>query len=266
MSFSAVMAVRNEERTVEGALRLLSFCQEIVIVIDDRTTDKTEEIARRYTDKVHRVRFAGFGSLKNEGVGRATGDWIVFCDADERVTPRLAAELRAAVDGGTECWAFRTPTVNFFWGRRMDYGGWRETHIKLVRREYALHSGDVHEILDVPADRVGWLDGERWHFSHRSIEENLRKTIRYGKLDSASRHAAGARPVTALTFVRVMLFDFMRRAIRRTGWRDGMPGLIEVIFQPFALFSAAVMLWERQQSEAIADRYEELERLVSRQV
>ena len=147
----------------------------------------------------------------------------------------------------------------------MRYGGWRETHVKIVRRDHALYTGDVHEKLTIPPDRIGWLDGERWHFSHRSIEEGLQKMIRYGKLDAATRHA-GAPRVTPLTFLRVMGRDFAWRAVRRTGWRDGMPGLIEVIFQPFALFCAAVMLWERQQSEVIADRYQELERIVGGQV
>jgi glycosyltransferase involved in cell wall biosynthesis len=266
MTFSAVLAVRDEERMIEGALRLLDFCDEIIVVIDDRTTDQTEQIARRYTDNVHRTRFEGFASLKNEGVRRARGEWIVFCDADERVTPRLAGQLRDAVASGTDRWAFRTPTVNFFWGRRMEYGGWRETHIKIVRRDHALHAGDVHELLSVPESRVGWLPGERWHFSHRSLEENLSKTIRYGRLDAAQRFAAGARPVRPITFLRVMMRDFARRMVRRTGWRDGMPGLIEGIYQPFAMFCAAVMLWERQHHEDIEQSYVELERRVANEV
>lgn len=251
---------------IEGALRTLGFCDQIVVVIDDRTTDRTEELARRYTDHVYRVPFEGFGPLKNVGVDRARGDWVVFCDGDERVTPRLAREFMARLESGTDVWAFRSPTVNFFWGRRMEHGGWRETHVKIVRRDHALHTGGVHEKLAIPKDRIGWLDGERWHFSHRSIEEDLRKTIHYGRLDAAAREAAGASPVTALTFLRVMLLDFARRMVRRTGWRDGMPGLIEAIYQPFAMFCAAVMLWERQQGDAIAKRYEELERLVGEQV
>ncbi len=266
MIFSAVLAVRDEEQTIEGALRLLGFCDEIVVVIDDRTMDRTEEIARRHTDKVRRVNFEGFGSLKNEGVRDASGEWIVFCDADERVTPRLATELTAAVADGSDLWAFRTPTVNFFWGRRMCYGGWREDHVKIVRREHALHRGGVHEVLDLPPERVGWLDGERWHFSHRSIEENLRKTIRYGRLDSLERYRAGAPHVRASTLVRVMMRDFLWRMVRRTGWRDGMPGLIEGIYQPFAMFCAAAMLWERQQGDSVAARYEELETLVGKQL
>lgn len=266
MTFSAVLAVRDEEHTIEGALRLLTFCDQIVVVIDDRTTDRTEEIARRYTDDVYVLPFEGFGRFKNEGVSRASGDWVVFCDADERVTPRLAAQLRRAVAAGTDLWAFKTPTVSFMWGRRMRYGGWRESHVKIVRRDHARHSGDVHEQLAIPTQRIGWLGGERWHFSHRSIEENLRKTLHYGALDASERYAAGAPPVSAFTLLRVMLYDFLRRGLRRTGWRDGMPGLIEVIYQPFAMFCHSVMLWERQQGDAIANRYEELERLAGEQV
>jgi (heptosyl)LPS beta-1,4-glucosyltransferase len=262
---SAVLAVRDEDDMIDGALRLLGFCDEIVVVIDDRTVDRTEEIARRYTDRVHVLPFAGFGPFKNAGVERASGDWIVFCDADERVTPQLAREFMTALQPGTDRLAFRTPTVNFFWGRRMNHGGWREQHIKIVKRDHALHGGDVHEKLSVPADRVGWLDGERWHFSHRSIEENLRKTIHYGRLDAAARQAAGAKPVRLRALLRAMAREFAWRMVRRTGWRDGMPGTIEGIYQPFSVFCAEVMLWELQQHDNVERRYEELERIVGEQ-
>lgn len=265
MKLSAVLAVRDEERMIEGALRTLDFCEEIVVVIDDRTADRTEEIARRYTDNVHRVSFEGFAALKNAGVDLATGDWIVFCDGDERVTPRLAREFMTELERDTEMWAFRSPTVNFFWGRRMNHGGWRESHIKIVRREHARHSGDLHEILTIPRERVGALDGERWHFSHRSIEDNLLKTRNFGKVDSGERHAAGARPVTVVTLFRVMMLEFARRMVRRSAWRDGMPGVVESIYQPFSLFCTFVMLWEQQQGESIMRAYAELERAVGEQ-
>jgi (heptosyl)LPS beta-1,4-glucosyltransferase len=260
MTTSAVLALRDEAAMVEGALKTLSFCEEIIVVLDDRTADATEQIARRYTDQVYRVPFQGFSELKNAGVRRARGEWIVFCDGDERVTPDLARQFQAELERGTDMWAFRTPTVNFFWGRRMEHGGWREAHIKIVRREHALYSGDVHEQLEIPEPRVGWLSGERWHFSHRTIEDNLRKTIQYGRLDAAERDSRGAPRVTALTLARVLVLEFARRMIRRAGWRDGMPGFIEGIYQPLGMFSTAVMLWERQQRGEISRAYERLDR------
>jgi hypothetical protein len=118
----------------------------------------------------------------------------------------------------------------------------------------------VHERTGVPPDRIGTLRGERWHFSHRSIEEDLVKAIRYGRLDARDRFDAGAKRVTPWTFLRVMALEFGRRMVRRRAFRDGMPGIVEAVFQPFALFCARVMLWELQQGDAVRRRYEGLER------
>jgi (heptosyl)LPS beta-1,4-glucosyltransferase len=266
MKVSAVLAVRDEAEMLEGALKTVAFCDEVIVVIDDRTSDATGEIARRYTDHVHVVPFEGFGELKNVGVRHATGDWIVFCDGDERVTPRLASQLMEELRRGTEFWGFRTPTINFFWGRRMEHGGWTESHIKIVRRDHALHSGEIHERLDIPPSREGWLAGERWHFSHRSIEDNLLKTVHYGSLDADARFARGAPRVTPFSLLRVMAVEFARRMIRRAGFRDGMPGLIEGFYQPFGLFCTSVMLWELQRRGDISEAYAALERLVEQQV
>jgi glycosyltransferase involved in cell wall biosynthesis len=260
-TISAVLAVRDEEDMLEGALRLLGFCDEIVVVIDDRTTDRSAEIARRHADKVVVVRFEDYAQLKNAGVDAASSEWILFCDGDERVTPSLASEVQdvLARDDGTLL-ALRSPTVNFFWGVRMEHGGWPMRQVKIVRRAHAHHRGAVHEQLAIPEERIGELRGERWHFSHRSVEENLVKAIRYGQLQAASLYAAGAPRVTAWTYVKVMALEFGRRMIRRAGFRDGMPGIIEGIFQPFALFCAEAMLWELQQGDAVRDRYAALER------
>jgi glycosyltransferase involved in cell wall biosynthesis len=266
MTLSAVLAARNEEDMIEGALRSLRFCDEVVVVVDDRSTDRTEEIARRYADKVLVEPFADFAQIRNAGVRVATGSWILHVDADERITPALAAEIRAALATDPAVLAFEAPTINFFWGRRMEHGGWaRMIQPRLIRREHAEFSGRVHESTPIDAGRVGTLRGERWHFSHRSIEEGLIKAIRYGRLDARDRLEAGAKPVTPWTFLRVMAVEFGRRMLWRRGYRDGMPGIVEGIFQPLALFCAQVMLWELQQGDAIRRRYDELERQLDAQ-
>jgi O-antigen ligase len=261
MMLSAVLAARDEEEMIEGALRSLRFCDEIVVVVDDRSTDRTEEIARRHADTVLVEPFTDFAQIRNAGIRATHGEWILHVDADERITPALAREIRETLAAAPDALAFRGPTINFFWGRRMEHGGWGTMmQERLVRREHAEFSGRVHERTGVPPDRVGTLRGERWHFSHRSIEEDLVKAIRYGRLDARDRFDAGARRVTPWTFLRVMALEFGRRMIRRTAFRDGMPGIVEGIFQPFALFCARVMLWELQQGDAVRRRYEALER------
>jgi hypothetical protein len=261
MTLSAVLAARDEEDMIEGARRSLRFCDEVVVVVDDRSSDRTEEIARRHADKVLVEQFVDFAQIRNAGVRAASGSWILHADADERITPALAREIRETLAASPDVVAFWSPTINFFWGRRMEHGGWGSMmQPRLVRREHAEFSGRVHESAGVPLGRTGRLRGERWHFSHRSIEENLVKAIRYGRLEARDRFEAGARRVTPWSFLRVLGLEFGRRMIRRAGFRDGMPGLIEAVFQPFALFCAQVMLWELQQGDAIRRRYEALER------
>ena len=113
----------------------------------------------------------------------------------------------------------------------------------------------------MPEDRIGQLQGERWHFSHRSIEENLTKAIQLRPAGGApTATSAASRASRSFTFAKVMSLEFGRRMIWRTGFRDGMPGIIEALFQPFALFCARVMHWELQQGDKIKQRYEALER------
>ncbi len=255
------MVARDEEQMIEGSLRTLSFCDEIVVVVDDRSTDRTEEIARRYADKVIIERFRDFAQIRNVALEAATGSWILHVDADERITQTLAREIQDALVANPSVAAFWHPTINFFWGRRMDHGGWgMMMQPRLVRRDHTRFEGRVHEQPAISREKSGKLRGERWHFSHRSIDENLRKVLLYGRLEARDRFEAGAKPVTTWTFVRVMALEFGRRMIRRRGYRDGMPGVIEAIFQPFALFCAQVMLWELQQGDDIRRRYEDLER------
>jgi O-antigen ligase len=260
MSLSAVLAVRDEEPMLERCLDLLRFCDEIVVVVDSRTSDRTEEIARRHTDLVWVEDFNDFAALKNSALERATGDWVLMVDADERVTPALAHEIQSRLARDPQEWAFSLEIVSFFLGQRMNYGGWQQDHVRLVRRDQARWSGAIHERLAIPPERIGRLDGELWHFSHRSIEEMLAKTVRFGEVQSLELFEQGAPRVTPFTLAKVILREFASRMIRRRGYKDGMPGVIESLYQPFSLFCVHVMLWQRQRGETLWETYQALER------
>lgn len=260
MRLSAVLAVRNEEPMIERGLQLLGFCDEIVVVVDARTDDRTEEIARRYTDKVWVEEFEDFAAHKNSANAHAQGDWLLLVDADERVTPGLAADIQAALDRDPGEWGFEFEIVSFFLGQRMRYGGWQQDHLRLVRREHATWAGAIHEHLSVPAERVGRLDGELWHFSHRSIQEMLVKTVRFGDVQSRELHENGAPRVTGRTLARQLGREFAWRMVRRRGYKDGMAGIIESLYQPFSLFCVQAMLWQRQRRETLWETYQGLER------
>jgi (heptosyl)LPS beta-1,4-glucosyltransferase len=245
---------------LERCLQLLSFSDEIVVVVDSRSDDRTEEIARRHTDRVWVEEFQDFAQHKNNAIAKARGDWVLIVDADERITPALAAEIDRVLSSDPFEWAFRIDTINFFLGRRMDHGGWKEDHVRLIRRERATYAGAIHEWFTIPPERLGKLEHGMWHFSHRSIQENLAKTVRFGDVQAAEMLAAGAAPMTPWRLLRIMVREWVSRVIVKRGYRDGMEGFIEGTYQPISLFCVYVMLWQRQRSESLWDTYQALER------
>jgi glycosyltransferase involved in cell wall biosynthesis len=260
MKLSAVLAVRNEELMIEQGLALLGFCDEIVVVIDARTTDRTEEIARRYTDRVWVEGFEDFSQHKNTAIQKARGEWLLIVDADERITPALAREIQATLASDPPQWGFWIDTINFFLGGRMRYGAWNDDHLRLIRKERAVYRGKIHEYFDVPPERAGKLREGMWHFSHRSIQDMLHKTVSFGEVQAHELYEAGEPKVGWLKLARVMGREFGFRMVRQKAWKDGMPGIIEAIYQPFSLFCVYVMLWQLQRGESLDASYQALER------
>lgn len=258
MRLSAVLAVRDEERMLPRCLDLLGFADEIVVVVDARSADATEEVARRYTDRVWVNAFADFSSQKNFAIEQARGEWVLIVDADERITPALAREIDEVLSAGTDKSAFDIETINFFFGRRMDHGGWKEHHTRLVRRDRARYVGDIHEAFPIPRAEIGVLREGMWHFSHRSVADNLVKTATYLEVQAREMEQAGAPRVRVRSLLWVIAKELANRLLYRRGWRDGEEGWIESLYQPFSLFCVHVGLWERQRD--VPARYEELER------
>ena len=93
----------------------------------------------------------------------------------------------------------------------------------------------------------------------------LAKTIRFGGVQSLELYEQGAPRVTALTLAKVILRELAWRLVRRRGWKDGMPGVIESLYQPFSLFCVHVMLWQRQRGVTLWETYQQLEREVAEQ-
>jgi glycosyltransferase involved in cell wall biosynthesis len=256
---SVVVAVRDEASQLPGCLARLGFADEVVVVVDDRTTDQSAAIAEASGARVLHHRFDGFADLKNAGIDAANSEWLVVVDADERVGPSLAKEIRSVLDHDVD--AFRIPRVNYFYGHRMRFGGWKEMHIRMVRRDAARYVGDLHETFSFAASppRIATLSSPLHHFTHRSIIDNLHKTAVFGEVDASARLAEHAPAVTSFRLYFTVARELLYRLVLKQGWRDGVPGVIECLYQPLSVVSTRARLWELQQSPSIEERYLQLE-------
>lgn len=255
---SVVITARDEEAMLPGCLRRLGFAAHVVVVVDDRTSDTTAAVAEQAGAVVLHHRFTSFADLKNCGLDEVATPWVLFVDADERVSRALVSEMAASMDGSRD--AYRVPIANYFFGRRMAFGGWQERPIRLFRTETARFEGDIHELAR-PRDpaRVGQLVNPLFHFSHRSVLDNLHKTAAFGDVQAKELLRQGAPPVTARRLYATVAREVVHRLVVRQGWRDGVPGVIESLYQPLSLLSVQARLWELQQQPSIEERYRILE-------
>ena len=233
---TATIITFNEAANIEAALQSLSWADEI-IVVDSESTDGTAAIAREslsrrsamreggFTDKVIVRPWPGYIEQKNFAAEQASHDWIFSLDADERVTPELASEIKALLAAGPGAAGYRVPRVTFHLGRWIRSTDWYPDYqLRLYDRRRARWAGKyVHE--SVKADgRVEYLRNELQHFAYRDEAHHLETMDRYTTLAAKQMFEEGRRA----GLLHVLIHPpaaFFRNYVLRMGFRDGKAGL-----------------------------------------
>lgn len=225
MPVTATVITLNEAANIQAALESLSWADEI-IVVDSQSTDDTVAIARRFTDKVIVRPWPGYIAQKNFAAEQASHDWIFSLDADERVTPGLAAEIKSLLAAEPACAGYRVPRVTFHLGRWMRSTDWYPDYqLRFYDRRRAKWTGKhVHESVKAEG-RVEDLRGELQHYAYRDLAHHFQTMDRYTTLAARQMFEEGRRA----GFLDLMVHPpvaFLRNYILRGGIRDGVPGLI----------------------------------------
>lgn len=222
---SAVLITRNEERDVPRTLRALGFADE-VLVVDSGSTDRTVEVCRALGARVLSHEFQGFGAQKRWAVAQAAHDWVLCVDADEVVTPELAAAIRALLAGAEPALpAYRFRFKTAFMGRVLEHGPVsRRLHVRLFdRRRAGWTEAAVHEEV-VAQGEVGTLPGAVLHHTVRDLSESIAKMDAYSTLGAAELARRGKRR-SALGLLLTTPFQFFRHYVLHQNFRNGVPGL-----------------------------------------
>lgn len=240
---TATLITLNEAANIQAALESLSWADEI-IVVDSQSTDDTVAIARRFTDKVIVRPWPGYSAQKNFAAEQASHDWIFSLDADERVTPALAAEIKSLLAAGPACAGYRVPRVTFHLGRWMRSTDWYPDYqLRFYDRRRAQWAGKhVHESVKAEG-RVEDLRGELEHYAYRDLAHHFQTMDRYTTLAARQMFEEGRRA----GFFDLMVHPpaaFLRNYILRGGIRDGVPGLIVSAMNARYVGLKFAKLWE----------------------
>ena len=253
-TLSVIILTKNEEEMIGECLASVKWADEIVL-IDDQSDDKTCEIAKKYGAKVFSRKLKDFSDQRNFGAKQASSDWILYLDADERVTPKLAEEIKKAINN-SHFSAYRIVRKNFYFGQTWPY---KEKVIRLFRKgNFTGWYGELHESPRF-SGKLGEFESEIVHFAHRNLTSMVTKTIDWSEIEARLRFQAGHPPVYWWRFPRVMLTTFFDYYLKQGGFKVGTVGLIESLYQSFSIFITYARLWEKQKKDAISplakDRY-----------
>jgi glycosyltransferase involved in cell wall biosynthesis len=241
---SAAIVCQNEERNIKACLESVSWCDEIV-VIDSGSTDKTVEIARKFTPKVIHNPWPGYVAQKNFALDHATCDWVLCLDADERCTPGLREAFERACGGGGELAGFETRRHVHYLGRWINHGGWfPDWKLRIIRRGRARWGGvDPHDKL-IPDGPVRRLDAEIHHFTYRDFAHQIRVINHFSDVVTGEEISRGRR----FSLLRTIFHPptkFFVCYVWKLGFLDGFAGFAIAAASAFYVFARHVKLWER---------------------
>lgn len=241
---SATIITRNEEANLPACLASLRDLADEIVVLDSDSTDRTVAIAQAAGARVARHRFAGYGAAKQRALELASGGWVLSVDADERVTPALAAEIRSVVIAAAAPAGFLVRREVFFLGRRLRFGGMgHDWVLRLFRRAGARFSADpVHEHVEVPGP-PGKLRGTLEHHAYRSLAEHVEKMNRYTDIQAAVKAGRGVR-YRSWMWLRLPWEVFVRLVVR-LGLLDGTAGVIFATMSAYSAWLRYAKTWRR---------------------
>lgn len=244
---SVCVVAFNEERNIGRCLESVRWADEI-IVVDSHSTDRTVEIARRYTDRVIAQTWLGYVAQKNFALEKATGEWVLCLDADEEVSPELAEEIRGIVRGGGAADGWSMPRRTRYLGRWIKHGGWYpDRKLRLIRKGRGRWGGaDPHDKLIVDG-RVERLRHPINHYNYRDFADQIQTIQKFSDVA-----VAGLPSCNRFACVLKMIFHppvkFLECYVWKAGFLDGLPGFIIAVASSFYVFVKHVKRWERASS------------------
>jgi glycosyltransferase involved in cell wall biosynthesis len=271
-TFAAVIVARNEEALITRCLESVAWCDER-IVVDMESADRTRERATPLCTKiVDHEWIPHMEWARNRAIELCTGDWILVVDADEIITDKLAARLRAEVDADSGTCGIWLPRLNCCFGQRLPHiGGFPDYQLRCFRRGAGRYPDRLHSHPEVtgrvrflPVEDDVWILHER---DRQTIGDISRKWDEYAGKEARARLADGGVPPGPLAMIWAAVSAFRFRFFVSKGYRDGVAGLVLSVLFAFYRFQVEAKAWEAagygRDGDATVRRLRSLPRMVA---
>ncbi len=248
---SSIVIAKDEERNIERCLKSQAGCiDEIIVIIDASTSDRTEEIVKSFSDvKYEVVEWKGYSAAKEYALTNTTNDWVFWIDADEEVTPVLSEEIISFKESSPQHNSYDVARKAYFLNKWIKHSGWYPGRVtRLFNKNFAGFSKDkVHEKLIVKGS-TGHLKNDLNHFTDDSLDHYFKKFNSYTTLAANDLKQHGKRAGISDILFRPA-FLFLKMYIFRAGFLDGLHGFILAVLSSAYVFTKYCKLWELNNKE-----------------
>lgn len=244
---STVILTKNEQENIQECIKTLGWCDE-VLVIDDNSSDGTPKLAKQLGAKVFPHSLDNdFSKQRNYGLEQARGEWVLFVDADERVSPTLRSQITKAIHDSSNFNGYFLKREDKIWGRILKHGETSKVRLlRLGRKGKGKWEKPVHETWNI--NGAGLLEAPLLHLPHPSVSEFLTEINFYSTLRAQELYDEG-RPSNLFDILSYPLAKFFKNYFLLLGFLDGMPGFVMALFMSlhsFLVRSKLYLLWKHQ--------------------
>lgn len=246
MKVSVVITAFNEERKIEDCLKSVKKIANEIIFIDSSSTDKTSEIAKKYTDKIFvKPNNLMLNTNKNFGFSKAKSNWVLSIDSDERLEDGLIDEI-LNLDEESDIDGYYIPRKNIIFNKWIKNTGWYPDYqLRLFKKEKGKFDEEhVHEMLRVTGQTVK-LQNHIRHLNYDSISHFLEKTISIYTISEAEAKLRDGYEFKFSDIYKMPVSEFTTRFFSNKGYKDGMHGLVLSLLMAFYHFVIFLRLWEK---------------------
>lgn len=242
---SIVVLTKNEERNIGLCLDTLQWADEL-LVLDSFSEDATVQIAQDRGAEVCQRSFVNYPLQRNAALRLAQKQWVFFVDADERVTPELAEEIRHVTsEGGFAGWW--VPRMNYMFGKWIRHAGWYPDYqLRLLARDRAHYDErrEVHELVELDGE-AGHLESALIHYNYNMVQQFCSKQGRYTDYEAWMLLQDGQR-ARPHNFILQPLRQFRWRYWTLQGYKDGWRGLVLSVLMAYYEMVRYRKLWRLQ--------------------
>lgn len=249
---SACIISYNEEKKIEDCLKSLLPVADEIVVVDSLSTDNTINIARKYTDKIFSQEFLGHIEQKNFAISKASHEWIISLDCDERLTEQLQQSILAIKDHLDQSDAYCMPRKTFYIYRWLNHCWYPDVKTRLFNKNTARWGGtNPHDRIITDGNNIRKLKGDIQHYSFDSVSAHLNTIDKFTEIGAIElikkkKKFSVFSPLTHSTWMFIKMY-FIKR-----GFLDGFAGLLASTLSfvhVFVKYSKAIIMRHQNNSE-----------------